>query len=215
MTRDPMTRSHFAIALTCLILGIVIGRFVPAEFSYSPNESTALPKAAIQVSPAVPSNQSVDRQESSASFAATAIHNSSLPAQSPRASLDPSSVRLTALKVVNSDVFVKQQIAVTNVNCIQDGTCRVDLQIPPFSPAAVAHDASVGAELLAEIRSLPEYQGMDVGLTHISFGKEGVSVGISVGNGAKNSGRYYTASEIAKIRLDTIEDYVKQQGVKR
>lgn len=99
------------------------------------------------------------------------------------------------------------QVDIRAVSC-KERTCNIDLQLPPFVAASVRRDNKVASDLLDELRSEFGKQGAQVALTRLDHAKEGMAISVQV-EAELEKGRYLTDHDIAKIRAETIQEYLK------
>lgn len=115
-----------------------------------------------------------------------------------------------AAQVLVRDSFSRQQVAVRHLAC-EDRQCRLELQIPPFAEASVRHDLKVTSDLFDAFREIYAQQGAQVALTEVSESDEGMRLALHV-DAAPRQGRLMTDTDIAKIRAETLRDYLAHQA---
>jgi hypothetical protein len=118
-------------------------------------------------------------------------------------------LRAGATKVLLLERMIPHQVGIRDISC-KERICNIALQLPPFVDASVRRDNKVAADLMDELRIELGKQGAQVALSQLEHTREGMAVSIQV-EAAPDKGRYLTDYEIAKIRAETIQDYLKSQ----
>lgn len=118
-------------------------------------------------------------------------------------------LRAGAARVLVQEKLSPHQIGVKALSC-QGRSCEIALQLPPFVEASVKRDSTVAAELMEALRAEYGKQGARVALTQLDHAREGMSISFQV-EATAEKGRYLTDSEIAQLRAETIEAYLKSQ----
>jgi hypothetical protein len=116
-------------------------------------------------------------------------------------------LRTEFLKVVGRERFAPLQIHLEQVSCDAQ-RCQVDLVLPPHVEASQRRDPRVASDMLKALNDQLKSSGAEVGIMSLSHLPTGMSMQFEVNHESKESARYYTDSDIAKIRADTLKEHL-------
>lgn len=106
--------------------------------------------------------------------------------------------------VLQDRTLLKHQFQMEAWEC-RDEHCRAKVRVPPSSEARRRQDMSSAKDLLDVMRVEAKSANAEIALRSILPGKQGIAIEVDLTPAGREVGRYYTPSEIARIRMETVQ----------
>ena len=208
-TAYPTRRSNLRVlvaAALLLVLGIVfllIMKSGPGALNSEKHSSAEPVSAHDTVRPFEAASASV---KVASPVAAQASNNGTRPVQPWQTSVQPA-----VIAVIRGESLAAYQVQMERWSCEGD-QCVGELRIPPTVEAGRKGDMSAAANIFDSLKKEMAQADVDVSLQSIHPGPQGLAASFQFTPNAAIQGRYYTAGEIAAIRLESFQQGRQERG---
>lgn len=138
--------------------------------------------------------------------AARASNNGTRPVRPWQTAVQPAVVA-----VIRGESLAAYQVQVERWSC-EGEQCVGKLRIPPTVEAGRKGDMSAAANIFDSLKKEMAQSDVDVSLESIHPGPQGLAASFQFTPNAALQGRYYTAGEIAAIRLESFQQGRQERG---
>ncbi|WP_374438284.1 hypothetical protein [Inhella sp.] len=129
----------------------------------------------------------------------------------PRALEQTQEMRKTVMIALQGQALSAYQAQIEDWRCDAGAACTAMVRIPPYVTASRNGDMSAAANVMDTLRENLKGSGAQVALAKAELQPQGMAIVLDVSRPAQPQGRFMTDEDIAKLRYETIRDYLKSQ----